>query len=67
MAKKKKQSGEMPQTEQRRYDVHPGTDTCYTNAIPRDMSYDLVPESSRTRLFVPDQQTFRVVKKGNCP
>lgn len=60
-----KQSSEIPQTEQRRYEV-PGIDTNMTTAIPRTTEYDLQPEPSRTA-FRMDEQTFRAVKKGNCP
>lgn len=68
MPKKKTQGGEVPQTEQKRYPV-PGSELGKTNACPRSTEYDLVPAESRIRGFgfFPDEQTFRVVKKGNCP
>lgn len=66
MAKKTKKAPDFPaQTEQRRFTV-PGVDTSRTTAIPRDTEFDLVQEYSRTR-FAPDEQTFRVTKKGNRP
>ena len=66
MKKKSTKSTEIPQTEQRRYPV-PGLELGETTAIPRDTSYDLVPCPSRARFFGYDEQTFKVVKKGNCP
>lgn len=66
MPKKKATTSWPAQTEQRRFD-HPGVDTVHTTAIPRDESYDLVPCPSRTRLFVADEQEFKVTKKGNRP
>lgn len=67
MASKKMKSGDMPQTEQRRYS-HPGSDLGSTNACPRDTEYDLVPVTSRTRFGSwGDEDTHKVVKKGNCP
>lgn len=65
MKKKATKSTEIPQTEQRRYPV-PGLELGETTAIPRDTNYDLMPTYSRTR-YMNDEQTFQVVKKGNCP
>lgn len=72
--KKRKKIGstEYPQTEQHRYPL-PDSELRFTNACPRDTEYDLVPEPSRNNFgYHPetsgmDEQTFRVVKKGNCP
>jgi hypothetical protein len=59
-------STDVPQTEQRRFPV-PGLELGESTSIPRDTSYDLVACPSRTRFIGYDEQTFKVVKKGNCP
>lgn len=62
---KKKSEGNMPQTEQARFEV-PGVDACYTNAVPRCKSHDLHPCHSRTRIGSwGDEQTFDVSGTGN--
>lgn len=72
MRKKKVGSSEYPMAVQTRYPL-PGSDLGFTNACPRDTSYDLVPEMSRNdhgyhaETCGVDEQTFKVVKKGNCP
>lgn len=68
MKKKSTQGSDMPTTEQRRYPV-PGLELGETTAIPRSTEYDLAPCESRIRGygFLNDEQTFKVVKKGNVP
>lgn len=57
----------MPMTEQRRYPV-PGSELGDTTAIPRSTEHDLIPApGARCFGFMPDEQTFKVVKKGNVP
>ena len=66
---KKKQSTEIPQTEQKRYsEPVRGLELGEANAIPRCTEYDLEFVPSRTRIGSwGDEQTFKVPKKGNCP
>ena len=61
---KKQKSTNMPQTEQKRFQV-PG-DLGSTNAVPRCTEHDLTPSSSRTRIGSwGDEQTFDVSGTGN--
>ena len=65
--KKKQPSGDMPQTEQRRY-PNPMEELQYTTAIPRDTEFDLEPVQSKTRIGSwGDECTFKVEKRGNRP
>jgi hypothetical protein len=62
----KKSSGNMPQTEQRKYE-EAGIDTSPNNAVPRCTEFDLETVPSRTRLGAwGDEQTFKVSRRGNC-
>lgn len=64
--KKRSKPTEYPQAVQRRYPV-PGSDLGFTNAVPRDTEFDLIPAPSRQRMWgaKPDEQTFQVIKRGN--
>lgn len=66
--KKKQKPTEYPMAQQNRYPV-PDSELGFTNACPRDTDYDLIPAPSRQRCYGmrPDEQTFQVLKKGNCP
>ena len=63
---KKKKDEEMAYTEQRFY-PNPMEELGKTNAIPRDTEFDLEPCPSRTHFLRCDEQTFKVVRRGNRP
>lgn len=62
----KKSSGNrnMPQTEQVKRPL-PGQDLSEVTSKARCTEYDLERVPSRTRMFVCDEQTFAVPKRGN--
>lgn len=65
--KKRIRSSEYPMAVQNRHPL-PGSDLMFTNAVPRETDYDLISAPSRQRMYgtKPDEQTFQVVKRGNC-
>lgn len=62
---KKPSGGNMPQTEQPKFDK-PGSDLCSGTAVPRCTEHDLQFTPSRTRIGSwGDEQTFTVPRRGN--